>query len=31
MDEIGNFENGDDEATTNIKGRTWDISLRKRF
>ena len=27
----GNFENGYDEATSNIKGRTWDVALRKRF
>jgi hypothetical protein len=26
----GNFENGYDEATTNIKGRTWDGALRER-
>ena len=28
---VGNFENGYDEATSNIKGRTWDVALRKRF
>src|SRR6266446_3473028 len=28
---IGNFSNGYDEATTNIKGRTWYVSLKKRF
>src|SRR5258707_9546803 len=27
----GNLESGYDEATTNIKGRTWDVALRKRF
>jgi hypothetical protein len=27
----GNFENGYDEETTNIKSRTWDVALRKRF
>jgi hypothetical protein len=27
----GNFENGYDEATTDIKGRSWDVALRKRF
>jgi hypothetical protein len=27
----GNFENGYDEATTNIKARTWEVALRKRF
>ncbi len=27
----GNFENGYDEATTNIKSRIWDVALRKRF
>jgi len=26
-----NFENGYDEATANIKGRTWYVALRKRF
>jgi hypothetical protein len=25
----GNFENGYDEATANIKGRTWYVALRK--
>ncbi len=24
-------ENGYDEATTNVKGRTWDVASRKRF
>jgi len=28
---VGNFENGYDEATTNIEDRTWGIALRKRF
>jgi hypothetical protein len=26
-----NLENGYDEATTNINGRTCDVALRKRF
>jgi hypothetical protein len=25
------FENGYDESTANIKGRTWYAALRKRF
>jgi hypothetical protein len=25
----GTFENGYDEATTNIEDRTWDVALRK--
>jgi hypothetical protein len=28
---VSNFENDYNEATTNIKGRTWDVALRKRF
>jgi hypothetical protein len=28
---IDDVENGYDEATANIKGRTWDVALRKRF
>ncbi len=27
----GNLENDYSEATTNIKDRTWDVALRKRF
>jgi outer membrane receptor for ferrienterochelin and colicin len=27
----GAFENGYDEATANIKGRTWYVALTKRF
>src|SRR5262249_57765704 len=27
----GAFENGHDEATANIKGRTWYVALKKRF
>jgi iron complex outermembrane receptor protein len=27
----GAFENGYDEATANIKGRTWYVALKKRF
>jgi hypothetical protein len=27
----GSLESGYGEATTNIKGRTWDVALRKRF
>jgi hypothetical protein len=27
----GNLENDYNEATTNIKDRTWDVALRKRF
>ena len=27
----GAFENGYDEVTTNIKGRTWYVALKKRF
>jgi hypothetical protein len=27
----GAFENGYDEQTTNIKGRTWYVALKKRF
>ena len=26
-----NFENGCDEATTNINGRTWEVALKKLF
>ena len=25
------FENGYDEQTANIKGRTWYVALKKRF
>jgi hypothetical protein len=25
------FENGYDEATANIRGRTWYVALKKRF
>jgi outer membrane receptor protein involved in Fe transport len=25
------FENGYDESTANIKGRTWYVALKKRF
>jgi iron complex outermembrane receptor protein len=28
---VGVFENGYDERTANIKGRTWYVALRKRF
>jgi hypothetical protein len=28
---VDNFERDYDEATINIKGRTWDVALRKRF
>jgi len=28
---VDGVENGYDEATTNINGRTWDVALRKRF
>ena len=27
----GGFENGYDQATANIKGRTWYVALKKRF
>jgi len=27
----GSLENGYDEATANIKGRTWYVALKKRF
>jgi len=27
----GSVENGYDESTANIKGRTWYVALKKRF
>jgi iron complex outermembrane receptor protein len=27
----GSFENGYDESTTNLKGRTWYVALKRRF